>query len=317
MSPFFTQEDCTAKVLLAKGVHGELVEKIQRQLTELGFDPKGIDGDFGSNTRKAVSAFQKTNGLESTGEVDVTTWQRLMGISIPSVRDRSLQLTAAFEGHDFPLAQGNWDGAGLTWGIIGFTLKHGEVSKIILEIFNREPGLVRQAFGKPTDDLIEIMRASKAKQLAWADSISMGPKKVRLAEPWRSAFQRFGEIEEVRALQIELADRDYFQPAVQTAKDYGLKAELGLALSFDIHVQNGGIKPSARKEIKKHLAEHPVTSEQELRVIIANAVADKAKPEIREDVRLRKLTIATGSGKVHESVFVLRNWGLDESPFPA
>jgi peptidoglycan hydrolase-like protein with peptidoglycan-binding domain len=281
----------------------------------LGFDTKGADGDYGGNTQKAVTAFQQTKGLERTGEVDETTWQQLMGIPIPTVRDRSLQLTAAFEGHGFGLAQGNFDGAGITWGIIGFTLQHGEVSKIILTINHQTPDLVKQAFGAKTDELIQMMQAPKAKQLAWADSISLGANKVRLAEPWRSAFQKFGELEEVQALQIQLADGDYFQPALQTAKEHGLKTELGIALAFDIHVQNGGIKPSAREEIKKDLAEHPVTSEQELRVIIANAVADKARPEFRDDVRARKLTIATGSGKVHGALFVLRNWGLDESPF--
>ncbi len=306
-----------AKVLLAKGVKGEIVKKLQRRLKERGFDPKGIDGDYGNNTQRAVNSFQQANGLTPTGEVDVVTWKRLMGVPIPSVRDRSLQLTAAFEGHDFTLAQGNWDGAGITWGIIGFTLKHGELSKIVLEIHQRDPELVRQAFGTKTNELIKVMKSSKAKQLAWADSISLGVKKVKLAEPWRSAFQRFGEIEEVQALQLELVDRDYFQPAVKTAVEFGLKTELGLALSFDIHVQNGGIKPSAREEIKKDLAAHPITSEQELRVIIAHAVADKAKGKFREDVRARKLTIATGSGKVHGEMFVLRNWGLDESLLPA
>lgn len=304
-----------ARVLFAKGVSGEIVKKIQRRLTALSFDTKGIDGFYGNDTRDAVLAFQVASGLDPTGETDVTTWDKLMGNPIPDLRDRSLQLTANFEGHDFTLAQGNWDGAWLTWGIIGFTLKGGEVSKIIQEIFNQKPELVRQAFGENTDDLIEIMMAPKARQLVWANSISLGTTKVRIAEPWRSAFLRFGEIEEVQALQLELANRDYFQPALQTAKGFGLKSELGIVLSFDIHVQNGGISPSTHKEIEDNLADHPVTCEQELRVIIANAVADNSSTPFREDVRSRKLTIATGSGSVHGATYVLRNWGLDESPF--
>jgi peptidoglycan hydrolase-like protein with peptidoglycan-binding domain len=60
---------------------------------------------------------------------------------------------------------------------------------------------------------------------------------------------------EVQALQLELADRDYGQPAAETANALGLKTELGRALAFDIHVQNGGIKRSARKEIDTALEE--------------------------------------------------------------
>jgi hypothetical protein len=41
-------------------------------------------------------------------------------------------------------------------------------------------------------------------------------------------------------------------------------------------------------------------------------VADKANPAFRDDVRDRKLTLATGSGRVHGGTFVLRNWGLDD-----
>lgn len=44
-----------------------------------------------------------------------------MDADIPAALDRSLQVTAAFEGHGFGMLQGNWDGAWLTWGIIGFT----------------------------------------------------------------------------------------------------------------------------------------------------------------------------------------------------
>jgi hypothetical protein len=117
---------------------------------------------------------------------------------------------------------------------------------------------------------------------------------------------------DVQALQLELADQDYGQPSVETANALGLETELGRALAFDIHVQNGGIKAKARRDIESALDETPVTTEQELRVIIANAVAD-ASSSFREDVRARKLSIATGTGKVHGELFVLANWGLDET----
>lgn len=151
-----------AKILLAKGAEGEIVRKAQRRLQGLGFDPQGIDGDYGNNTQAAVLSFQQDAGLAPTGEVDVATWKRLMGDPPPSVKDRSLQLTAAFEGHDFTLAQGNFDGAGITWGNIGFTIKHGEVSKIILDINRRDPCLVREAFGTKTDKLLTVMQSSNA-----------------------------------------------------------------------------------------------------------------------------------------------------------
>jgi peptidoglycan hydrolase-like protein with peptidoglycan-binding domain len=301
-----------ARLLFAKGASGEIVRKIQQRLKGKGFDPHGVDGRYGDDTRKAVRRFQTSSHLQPTGEVDVTTWQKLMAKPVPSVRDRALQVTAAFEGHDFTLAQGNFDGAGITWGIIGFTLAHGELSKIVLEIQQQAPQLVKQAFGAKAGELLEIMRAPRARQLAFADSISLGASKARLAEPWRTGFRKLGELQQVQAIQLRHANHDYFQPARRTAQTLRLKTELGLALAFDVHVQNGGIQPEARAEIQRHLAGHP--TERELRVAVAHAVANASNPQSRQDVLSRKLTIATGGGKVHGGSFVLRNWGLAELP---
>ncbi|MBW8879447.1 MAG: chitosanase [Acidobacteria bacterium] len=301
-----------ARVFFAKGVQGEIVRRMQLRLTELGFDTQGIDSVFGQDTVKAVEAFQADRKLGVTGEVDGDTYQKLMGQPVPPVRDRALGLTAHFEGHGFTLAQGNFDGAGITWGIIGFTLSGGELKGIIQEILESKPELVRQAFGARTDQLLGVLKLPMKQQIAFADSISLGASKARLAEPWRSAFRTLGEFPEVQEIQLQHVDEDYFQPALQTAKDFGLKTELGTALAFDIHVQNGGIKAAAREQIRKELAAHPVAAERDLRIIIAHAVADKANPQFRDDVRERKLTLAAGSGRVHGEMFVLRNWGLDD-----
>lgn len=303
-----------ARVFFAKGARGELIRRIQRRLTDLGFDTQGLDGVFGNDTFNALSRFQRDRGLGATGEVDEQTWQALIGGAVPPVRDRALGVTGTFEGHDFTLAQGNFDGAGITWGIIGFTLQHGELKKIILAIQESRPDLVRQAFGAKTDQLLETLHLPLKKQIEFGDSISLGSNKVRLAEPWRTAFRTFGELPEVQNVQLQIADEDYFQPARRTAKDFGLKTELGLALAFDIHVQNGGVKAAARQQIDAELSDNPVASERDRRIIIANAVADKARAEFREDVRSRKLTLATGAGKVHGLMFLLRNWGLDDLP---
>ena len=74
------------------------------------------------------------------------------------------------------------------------------------------------------------------------------------------------------------------------------------------------IKAAARNEIASALEQLPAATEHEVRVIIANAVADASSTSFREDVRARKLTIATGVGNVHGETFVLSSWGLTEAP---
>ena len=49
----------------------------QVMLDRAGFSPGEIDGRSGSNTKRAVSALQRAEGLPDTGILDTATWQRL------------------------------------------------------------------------------------------------------------------------------------------------------------------------------------------------------------------------------------------------
>ena len=296
-------------IVLGPGAHGGTVERVQRALLAAGFDPKGADGQYGSDTSAAVRSFQGSCGLPPTGVVDDSTWQALLHEDPPTTDVRSLELTATFEGHGYSLAIGNFDGAWLTWGIIGFTLKHGEVQRIILEVNDAHPAILSNAFQDKAQALLKVMRSSPEAQEGWANSVSSNG---RLVEPWKSGFACLGSFEEVRQIQRQHARNDYFVPSVKTAKQYGLKSKLGLALCFDIHVQNGGIKKAARVLVEESLSREPVSNEEDLRRVIATAVANVARPAFQEDVRSRKLTLATGQGTVHGHSFILQNWGLGE-----
>ncbi|RMD47921.1 MAG: peptidoglycan-binding protein, partial [Alphaproteobacteria bacterium] len=51
--------------------------RIQRQLSLLGYDTRGIDGIFGRGTRSAIEAWQKANGLPVTGYLDARQIEKL------------------------------------------------------------------------------------------------------------------------------------------------------------------------------------------------------------------------------------------------
>src|SRR5438094_1673636 len=53
--------------VLKQGSSGPDVKDLQQELKELGFDPNGVDGNFGPGTRAAVVAFQQSKGLQADG----------------------------------------------------------------------------------------------------------------------------------------------------------------------------------------------------------------------------------------------------------
>src|SRR5271163_2002224 len=235
------------RTLLGIGSIGEIVRQVQAVLITQGSGLTKADGVFGAGTTTAVRQFQTKKSLPVTGVVDNTTWQPLMNRLMPPAGDRSLQLTAAFEGHGFELAVGNFDGALITWGVIGFTMTSGQVQSIVLAVNKSNPELVKQAFGTHTAELLQLMKGTPDFQKQWANAHTV--KSRALAEPWRSMFATFGSFPEVQKEQLRHVQENYLNPAIATAKKLGLTSELGLALCFDAHVQNGGIKPASLKSL--------------------------------------------------------------------
>ena len=59
------------------GNSGEVVARIQRRLSDLGYYRRTVAGSYGCTTATAVRLFQMANGLSCTGEADALTQERL------------------------------------------------------------------------------------------------------------------------------------------------------------------------------------------------------------------------------------------------
>ena len=253
-----------------------------------------------------MRAYQNDAGVPATGAASDVDWTAITDTPVPGLEARCLQLTSTFEGHGYTLVQGNWDNAWITWGIIGFTLKHGGIQSIVRHLRQSAPECIVQGFGDDAARFLQVMDGSAADQEAWANTISIGAK---IAEPWRTHFQNFGSLPAVQAEQRARAHTDYFVPAMKTAAVLGCRSELGVALCFDIQVQNGGVSAALQQTL---LNETAGQLEPAVRERIANVVADHALARFRDDVRARKLSIARGQGTVHGRTVTLANWGLSD-----
>ena len=71
----------TAAPVMRTGSKGQEVKDLQTRLSALGFYNGDIDGVFGPGTKEAVTAFQKTNGLEADGIVGEETRELLFSVN--------------------------------------------------------------------------------------------------------------------------------------------------------------------------------------------------------------------------------------------
>ncbi|MBQ9729861.1 MAG: spore cortex-lytic enzyme [Clostridia bacterium] len=74
---------------LKQGSKGSGVKEVQRRLKNWGYYSGAVDGVFGKQTRAAVIAFQRKNGLTADGVVGAATY-RALGINAGSVQSSSV-----------------------------------------------------------------------------------------------------------------------------------------------------------------------------------------------------------------------------------
>ena len=234
------------------------------------------------------------------------TFEKLTNAAIPPVFHRALQITADYEGTGFGLANGNFVGAGITWGIVGFTLSNGELGRMLQQIDQQLPRIFSNAFGPLAARLRQVLAGSHADQMAFANSISIGNGN-HVAHDWDEAFHQLGADPGVQDIQLARVDTVYKKIADDNAAALGLQEELSVALCFDVSVQNGGLKQSEVARVQQATAGQ---SEKQKRRFIAELVADRSNPRFRKDVLDRKMSFASGAGTVHGDEYELDGWGL-------
>ena len=187
------------------------------------------------------------------------------------------------------------------------------MQKLLNEIRATNENIFNAAFGNLINQIDQVLSSPPAEQMNFANIISVGSSKMKVLDEWADAFATLGNEPAVQVIQLQHTSK-FFDIATRDVNRFNLKNELGLALCFDIAVQNGGIDPNEAARIRNKIEQTLPTTEQDLRIIIANVVAENSNPRFTEDVRSRKMTFATGISKVQGSKYNIKTWGLDELP---
>jgi len=271
--------------------------------------PSGISGE-----RQIVLNEQDKNDELTT----VLNWQ-----AKASLAQRVLALTASFEtSKGFPdcfgTVTGNFDGQGISFGALQWNINQKSLQPLFQTMFEDHHGTAQKILGEEKFESIKTMLTKPLnEQMQWAKSIqytkTLGDGRItwRMNNEWKDSLQALGKTKEMISLQVKSAS-EYYNKAKSNCEKFGLTTERGMALLFDIRVQNGSLerKGAGDKIREDFLKISSNLSDEEMQIekmkIIAIRRAAVSSVQWRKDVENRKLTIANGVGIVHGKSYDLK-----------
>jgi peptidoglycan hydrolase-like protein with peptidoglycan-binding domain len=251
---------------------------------------------------------------------------------------KAVKITSTFETGrpgGFGGLTGNFDGQGLSFGLMNFAFKAGSLPPLLQEFITKHPDRYAAAFGKDAGRFKEIVFATKPdpsnpkrrvrdveRQMAFVNTqMNLYPAKAKgnkIVEPWKTYFGRLENDPKFRKIQVA-AVRRALDRARYWSNYFELRTERGFAFMFDLVSSHGGawlnapkFKGRRRALLRKMLAAkkaelgRDTLTEREKMEVIANMIADVSLPEWREKARVRKLWFVRGSGKVHGHAWDIR-----------
>ena len=192
--------------------------------------------------------------------------------------------------------------------MLQWNIGQGTLQPLFSDMLAAHHDIAANLFHDHLDELTKMLASSRGDQLGWTRSIQ-DLKRHRVLEPWAGLLQALGRTAEFQAIQANHAERIH-QNAVELCGRYEVSTERALALMFDICVQNGSIDAATEGIIRNDFDAiptniAPMAIEVARLQSIANRRAEAAAPAYIEDVRVRKLTIANGTGMVHKTLYHL------------
>lgn len=125
----------------------------------------------------------------------------------------------------------NLDGAGLSFGIIQWAQKPGNLGVLLAEMQRADPARFATTFGPAWRELLAVTSAGSLAPVAGA---------VLWHEPWVSRFRAAGRDPVFVEVQNRLAKQgDHFRGALEAAAVLGVWTERALTLFYDTSVQQG------------------------------------------------------------------------------
>ena len=163
------------------------------------------------------------------------------------LKEHSLGMIAFFEtSNTYPECYGvtasNWDGAGLSHGVLQYNFKTGSLQPLWNHLNTNYNQLCRDIFGTDYQEWADLINATLSVQQTFGNTWQ-DPNNTRLLkDPWKSYFMTLGTSQPSIDKQIEMSG-SWHTNALRWFNNLGLKSRRAYALMFDISVQMGRFFP--------------------------------------------------------------------------
>jgi hypothetical protein len=165
---------------------------------------------------------------------------------------RVIAFVSATEGRTDSLNR-NLDGAGLSYGILQWNQRSGNLGVLLRAFYEADPTAFVQIFGPTSSVLLEATVRGGLERVDGA---------LLWEEPWVSRFVAAGRYAPFVAVQWRLAEQgEHFQGALDAARILHVHTERAMALFFDRSVQQG---PGAARQMAEQLRAHGVSGYPEV-----------------------------------------------------
>ena len=152
--------------------------------------------------------------------------------------ETALQITGSFEGCGFGTATGDFDGMGVSAGILQWNLGQNSLQSKILDPYVKKMGTI--ALDRYFPRSVFVLLAMPPKQgVEYARKHMLNGKVLK--PEWRDAWIKFMLLAEVKEIQMDAAS-SIASIAFQDAIHSGLRSKRAFCWFFDVYVQNGSLK---------------------------------------------------------------------------
>jgi flagellum-specific peptidoglycan hydrolase FlgJ len=244
-------------------------------------------------------------------EAEYESETRFDGRGLTKAEAKALAITSTFEtgkpGSFYGLS-GNFDGQGVSFGLVNWTMGTGSLQVLLREFAKSNPEQWSQVFSSNAASFRDLImpNTSAARATQWRFAIEdmneqtvvRGRIKWSVREPWKTYFRNLADNTSFQAIQIRKV-RELMKVAETYCQSYGLKSETAFCFMFDAVASHGKWWPR-----KKRRAEHVKQKRQALRER-SNGAAPLEKDVL---LAIGDVLAATSAARWAEKVRVRKHW---------